>query len=129
MAYEVFERKTPRLGIPTLTFTKMGQIAFNQPAARILKKAGFERVLLLWDSTEKKLALKATGNETDVRAYKIRFNEKGNGASFSAKTFLDHVGIDYAQRVPMQAHIDPDNELFLEVSIPEKIIKTNGLKG
>jgi hypothetical protein len=98
MAYEVFERKTPRLGIPMLSFSRIGQMSFNQSAARILQKETIETILLLWDATARKLAMKATANKKDPRAYTIRYNDKGNGASFSAKTFLDHAGIDFSQR-------------------------------
>ena len=115
-------RKTPRMGTPTITFSKIGQIAFNQSAARILQKATIESILLLWDSSEGKLALKSTSNKKDVRAYRLRFNEKGNGASFSAKTFLDHAGIDYSERKPITIDINPDVEMFLEVKIPDSLM-------
>lgn len=128
MPYEVFERKTPRMGIPTMTFTKIGQIAFNQPSARVLQKETVETVLLLWDTAEKKLAMKTTSNKKDPRAYTIRYNDKGNGASFSAKTFLDHVGIDYSQRKAIPININTNSEYFLEVSIPESLFKKDGIQ-
>lgn len=123
MSYEVFERKTPRMGVPTMTFSKIGQVAFNQFASRILQKETIETVLLLWDHAAKKIAMKATSNKKDTRAYTIRFNDKGNGASFSAKTFLDYVGIDYSQRKPIPITINPNNEYVLEVAIPETLFK------
>ncbi len=119
MAYAVFERKTPRLGSPAITFTKIGQIAFNQAASRILQKEALETLLLLWDPKEKKLALKSTANKKDARAYTIRFNDKGNGASFSAKTFLDYAGIDYRERRPLPININANSEYFVELEIPE----------
>ena len=123
MAYEVFTRKTPRMGTPTITFSKIGQIAFNQSASRILQKAAIESILLLWDSSEGKLAIKSTSNKKDVRAYRLRYNDKGNGAAFSAKTFLDHVGIDYSERKPIPIDINPDLEMFVEVKIPDAQMK------
>jgi hypothetical protein len=122
MPYEVFARKTPRMGTPTITFSKIGQIAFNQSAARILQKATIESILLLWDPAEGKLAIKTTSNKKDTRAYRMRFNEKGNGASFSAKTFLDYAGIDYSSRKPISIEINPDLEIFLEITIPEAMM-------
>jgi len=121
--YEVFTRKTPRLGTPTITFSKIGQIAFNQSASRILQKATIESILLLWDASDNKLALKSTSNKKDPRAYRIRYNDKGNGASFSAKTFLDHAGIDYSERKPITIDLNPDVEMFLEVKIPDSFMK------
>jgi hypothetical protein len=123
MAYEVFTKKNIRLGTPTLSFSKIGQISFNQSASRILQTATIESILLLWDASDGKLALKSTSNKKDVRAYRVRFNEKGNGASFSAKTFLDHVGIDYTERKSIPIDINPDLEMFLEVKIPESLLK------
>ena len=123
MPYEVFTRKTPRMGTPTVSFSKIGQIAFNQSATRILQKAAIESILLLWDPAEGKLALKSTTNKKDVRAYRLRFNDKGNGASFSAKTFLDYAGIDYSERKAVTIEINPDLEMFLEVKIPETLMK------
>jgi hypothetical protein len=123
MAYEIFTKKTPRMGNPVMSFSKIGQITFNQTASRILQKATIENVLLMWDSTEGKMAIKSTGNKKDPRAYRLRYNEKGNGASFSAKTFLDYSGIDYAERRPIPIDLNPDNEMFLEVKIPTECLK------
>lgn len=126
--YEVFERKTPRLGIPVLSFSRIGQVSFNQSAARILQKETIETILLLWDASEKKLAMKATANKKDPRAYIIRYNDKGNGASFSAKTFLDHAGIDFSQRKAIPININGNGEYFLEVAIPEALFKKEGIQ-
>jgi hypothetical protein len=126
MAYAIFERKTPRLGTPMMSFSRIGQVSFNQPAARLLQKEALESVLLMWDSEARKLALKATANKKDPRMYTIRYNEKGNGASFSAKTFLDHAGIDYSERKAIPITINPNNELFLEIAIPDSLFKKDG---
>jgi hypothetical protein len=128
MPYAVFERKTPRMGIPTMSFSRIGQIAFNQHTSRILQKETLETVLLLWDADERKLAMKTTANKKDPRAYTIRFNDKGNGASFSAKTFLDHIGVDYSQRKAIPITINANNEYFLEVAIPESFFKKEGIQ-
>lgn len=121
MGYEIFEKKTPRLGTPVMSFSKIGSISFNQTASRKFEKIGVKNVLLMWDSDARKLALKATSDEKDPRAYVIRYNDKGNGASFSAKTFLDYAGIDYSQRKPMTIEISPDKDFLLEVKIPDSL--------
>jgi len=128
MAYEIFERKTPRLGIPMLSFSKLGQIQFNQSASRIMQKETIETILLLWDAKEKKLAMKMTSNKKDLRSYTIRYNDKGNGATFSAKTFLDHIGIDYSQRKGIPININANSEYFLEVAIPDTCFKKEGVQ-
>jgi hypothetical protein len=119
MAYTIFEKKTPRMGTPVMSFSKIGSITFNQTAARQLERAAVKRILLMWDSEEKKIALKMTSDEKDPRAYTIRFNDKGNGASFSAKTFLDFAGINYSQRKAMTIDIMPNKEFIVEVRIPD----------
>jgi sugar/nucleoside kinase (ribokinase family) len=118
MAYEVFTRKTPRMGNPVVSFSKIGQIAFNQYAARQLQKAGVEFVLLMWDPEERKIGIKTAG-EKDPRAYRVRYNDKGNGASFSAKTFLDFIGVDYSERKAIPVEIDATTELIVEVNVPD----------
>jgi hypothetical protein len=128
MPYEIFERKTPRIGVPTVSFTKIGQIAFNQAAARILQKESIETILLMWDAAAKKIAMKVTSNKKDQRAYTIRYNNKGNGASFSAKTFLDHIGVDLTGRRAIPITINLNSELFVEVEVPETFFKMGGIQ-
>lgn len=123
MAYEIFTRKVPRMGNPVLSFSKIGTFSFNQTACRVLQKEAIEHVLLLWDSTANKIAIKSTSNKKDPRAYRIRFNSKGNGASFSAKTFLDYVGIDFSERRSMPVEITPNSEYIVELKIPEEFFK------
>jgi len=106
-----------------LTFSKLGQVAFNQTASRVLKDAGIEWTLVLWDADEGKMAFQATTNERDPRAYHIRYNDKGNGATFSAKTFLDHAGIDYSERKAIPIDINPNQELFVEAKVPDSLLK------
>ncbi len=123
MAYEIFTRKIARMGTPVLSFSKIGQLTFNQSAARILQKDAVEYVLLMWDPEAKKLAIKTTSNKKDSRAYRIRYNDKGNGASFSCKTFLDYVGIDYYERKRLPIEINAGNEIIVEAKIPESMFK------
>jgi hypothetical protein len=120
---EWFTRKTPRIGTPVISFSKIGQITFNQSAARILQKDMIEHVLVGWDPTDNKMAFKSISNKKDPRAYRIRYNDKGNGASFSAKTFLDHAGINYDERKAIPIEPNPQAEIFLEVKIPDNMLK------
>jgi|ERR1700680_4733691 len=123
MPYEIFTRKIHRSGNPTLSFSKLGQFAFNQSAARILQKDSIELVLLMWDANSNKIGIKSTSNKKDARAYRIRYADKGNGAGFSAKTFLDHVGIDYSDRKSFPVEINPDSEIMIEIKVPDNFFK------
>ena len=120
MPYEVFTRNTSRLGVPMIGFSKLGNLVFNQFASRLLQKEAVEMVLLLWDSEHHKIAIKTTANKKDPRAYRIRYNEKGNGAQFSCKTFLDYIGIDYSQRRSHPVEINPNSELIVELKVPDE---------
>lgn len=122
MPYTIFERKTPRIGSPVLSFSKIGQITFNQAASRILQKEPIEFVLLMWDEVERKLAIKAISNKKDPRAYKIHYNDKGNGASFSCKTFLDFIGVDYSSRKAIPIEVNPNSEIPVEVKVPDSLL-------
>jgi hypothetical protein len=121
--YEVFTRKIPRMGSPVMSFSKLGQVTFNQSAARILQKETIEYILLLWAPEERMMAMKTTSNKKDPRAYHIRFHPKGNGANFSAKTFLDHIGADYSERKSVPIEINGDREMFIEVKLPDAVFK------
>src|SRR5260370_39415356 len=121
--YEVFLRKIPRMGTPVMSFSKLGQITFNQGAARILQKESVgEYFLLLWDAQERMMAMKSTSNKKDPRAYHIRFHPKGNGANFSAKTFLDYIGADYSERKSMPIEVNHYREIFIELKFPEHLV-------
>jgi hypothetical protein len=121
MPYEVFERKISRMGTPAMSFSKIGTMAFNQFAARILQKASVEFLLILWDSEERKLAIKTTKDSKDSRAYHLHYNDKGNGASFSCKTFLDFAGINYMERKTIPVELNLGGPILLEVKLPDEI--------
>jgi hypothetical protein len=123
MAYEIFTRKSQRMGSPTLSFSKIGQVVFNQIAALALQKDAIEHVLFLWDASERKFAMKATSNKKDPRAYRLRFAEKGNGAATSAKTFLDYIGMDYSERRSVPIEINTNAEYIVEIKLPEAFFK------
>lgn len=124
--YEIFSRRTPRMGDPMMSFSKLGQFTFNTLAAAALQKAAIEHVLIMWDTEERKIALKSTSNKKDHRAYRIRYHEGGNGASFSAKTFLDYIGFDYSQRRGVPVEINPNHEMVIETKIPDEFFKRKG---
>jgi hypothetical protein len=123
MAYEIFTRKVQRAGSPTLSFSRIGQVRFNQSATKILQKDAIEYVLLMWDAAEHKLAFKGTSNKKDPRAYRIHHTDKGNGAGFSAKTFLDYIALDYSERRTVPIEINTNNELLVELQVPDSWFK------
>jgi hypothetical protein len=96
MGWEIFDRKTTRTVDPRVTLTTLGRVALNRGAASVLEKIAAEHVFLLWDSETSKCAIKVTGKK-DQRAYKLHYGQKGNGAGFSAVTFLNHIKYDWSE--------------------------------
>ena len=96
MPYEIFSRELVRkLGTPQATVSALGRVTLNRAATEVFKKEAVEAVLLLWDASAHKFAIRPTSNKKETRAFKVRYGNKGNGASFSAVTFFNHIGYDY----------------------------------
>jgi hypothetical protein len=117
MAYEIFTRKVRRMGTPSVTFNKMGRLQFNKAATAKLEKEAVEYVLLLWDAESNKVGLRLI-TKRDPRAYKVAYGAKGNGAGFSAKTFFDHIGLDYTETRTAPVEIG-EGDILLEFQVPE----------
>ena len=95
MAYEIFEKKAVRVGAPAVTVNRKDRISINSQAAKIFHQQAVEFVLLLWDKQSRRAALRPL-TKKDSRAYKLSYgkiaNKQPNGASFSARSFLNHIG-------------------------------------
>jgi hypothetical protein len=114
MGYEIFEKKATRVGSPAVTFSK-DRISLNNPAAQIFYQDAVEFVLLLWDSDNLRVALRPL-TKKDKRAYKLSYgpvsNNQPNGASFSARTFQNHIGWKEGGSVVMPAEWNPKEGLM-----------------
>lgn len=121
MGYEIFERKTRRLGSPGISFNANGIITFNKAAALKLKAEAVENVLVLWDAAQHKIAIRRIGKK-DARSYHLHFGKRDNGGGFSAKTLLDHIGFDFAQTRSMPATWNEEEAMF-EVEVPVECLK------
>ena len=119
VTYEVFTRKTRRVGTPCVTFTKTGRIALNQAATAQMRKLAVEYVALLWDSSANKFAVRPVTTK-DARSYKLNFGVRDNGAGFSAVTFMDHIGYDFKKRGSVQFSAQwNESEGMFEVSMQD----------
>ena len=116
MGYEVFEKSTTRVKVPTISVTKNGRISFNSAATRKLREMGIEAVLLLWDKDTSKFAVRKT-HKNDIRAHKIRVQREGS--IISAKAFLSHIGYDYSETMTLPANWNNKEKIF-EVELPRK---------
>lgn len=116
MAYEIFTRKVARRGTPMLTITKLGRLSLNKTATVILEKQAIEFVLVLWDNEGRKIGIRPI-TKRDNRAYTLAYGKKGNGAGFSAKTFLDYINYDYSQSRSFPTEWNTSEGVF-ETEIP-----------
>ena len=94
MTYEVFDRKRRPVGLPAVTFSRLGRISLNQAATAVMRKLVVEHVVLLWDADSRRCAIKPV-NKRDSRSYPLNYAKRDSNAGFSAVTFMEHIGWDY----------------------------------
>lgn len=126
MAYEVFKRTSVRVEEPSLSVTPDGRVVLNAAAARALGEAGVKSVLLLWDKTNSKLAIKAAP-KNDINAYAISFTRNREGGSLRAKMFISHIGWSALRRERLAATWDP-KERMLEAAVPREFVSPHAVK-
>lgn len=122
MAWEIFERKIRKRGSPAITLNKLGRISLNKTATAVLEKEAVELVLLLWDADKHQIGIRATTKKGDPRAYRLAFGQKGNGAGFSAKTFMDYIGYDFSESRSFPARWEEAESTFV-AEIPEEHLR------
>ena len=127
MAYEVFKRTAVRVEQPSLSLVPDGRIAFNAAAVRVLTGAGVKSVLLLWDKTSRKVALKAAAKgEKDCYAVSI---VKGTySGSLRAKSFLSHIGWSAPKRTMLPATWNEKEKMF-EITLPSEYVGSESSPG
>ena len=118
MPFVVFDRKFTRRTEPTVTLTTLGRIALNTGAAALLTKAAAEYVLLLWDPEAGKVGIKVIGKK-EPRAYVLHFGKNGNGAGFSATTFVNFIKYDFSESRAFPLDWDETGNMFT-FSIPKE---------
>jgi hypothetical protein len=111
MAWEIYNRKIMRSIEPTVTLTTLGRVALNKGASAQLEKLAAEYVLLYWDSETNRCGIKVIGKK-DQRSYRLHYGKNGNGAGFSAVTFLNHVRYDWSQTRTFPLQWQEDENMF-----------------
>jgi hypothetical protein len=121
VAYQIFEKKSVRTGVPGITVLTNGRMAINSSATQVLHKNAVEFVLLLWDEDALRIAFRQI-TKKDPRAYKISYGTNNSGCSFSAKSFLDHIGWKFANKQYLPAEWNED-EAMLEAKVKPEYLK------
>ena|ERR1700676_3231335 len=116
MSYEVFKRTAARVETPTVSLVPDGRISLNAATCRILAEAGTKFVLLLWDGTNNKMALKAA-HKGDKNTYAVSLGPGRHSGSLRAKTFLNHIGWSATKRERLSATWDERERMF-EITLP-----------
>jgi hypothetical protein len=116
MGYEMFERTGTRVASPTISIVPDGRIAINAAASRILLGAGIKSVVLLWDRTNHRVALKAA-QKGDKNAFAVSIAPANYSGSLRAKSFLSHVGWTARKREMFPATWN-EKERMLEATLP-----------
>lgn len=122
MAYEVFQRTGVRVEEPTLSITPDGRMVLNAAGTRILNQAAVRYVLLLWDQSNAKIALKST-SKGDRNAYAVSLVSNKHSGSLRAKSFLSYIGWRAPQREILPATWN-EKEKTLEITIPRKHVRS-----
>jgi hypothetical protein len=120
MAYEVFKRSGVRVETPSLSLVPDGRIALNAAAVRVLTGAGVKSVLLLWDKTNNKLALKAAP-KSDRNAYAVSIVRDSHSGSLRAKSLLTHIGWSAPKRILLPATWQEKEKMF-EITLPREYV-------
>ena len=124
MAWELYARQVIRTGEPAVTITKMGRIALNKLASELMEKQQAAHIVILWDREKFRCGIKVA-NSKDVGAYNLTPGSLGNGAGFSAVTFLNYIKYDWTSTRSFTADWD-DAEKILAFSIPKEHFGASG---
>jgi len=115
MAYEVFKRTGARVETPTLSIAPDGRIAINAAAVRLAKEARVKSVLLLWDWTNHRLAIKMA-QRSDRNSYALSIASSHSGG-LKAKSFLSYIGWKGRKRETVPAAWNEKERMF-EATLP-----------
>jgi hypothetical protein len=116
MAYEVFKRTGARVETPTLSITPDGRITINAAAVRIARESRVKSVVLLWDSTNHRLAIKIA-QRGDANSYALSIAPSSHSGSLRAKSFLRHIGWKARKREMIPAAWNERERMF-EATLP-----------
>jgi hypothetical protein len=115
MGYEVFKRTGARVETPTLSITLDGRIIINAAAVRIARESRVKSVVLLWDWTNHRLAIKMT-QTGDRNSYALSLATSHSG-SVRARSFLKYIGWRARKRETIPATWNEKERMF-EVTLP-----------
>jgi hypothetical protein len=111
MAYELYKRTGARIETPILSIVPDGRIVVNAAAVRIFTAERITSVLLLWDATNHKLAMKAA-RKGDENSYAVSITASSHSGSLRAKSFLNFIGWKARNRERILATWNQKEQMF-----------------
>ncbi len=124
MGYEIIGRTIVYQGSPMITLTAKGRLSFNKAASSILQKEAVENVLLMWDKERRYIGIRSIAKK-DPRSYKIHWNKRGDGAGFSAATFLKIIEYNASETRSYEVQWDEQQQTF-EIEVPKEYFTKGG---
>ncbi len=121
MAYEVFERTNARVETPAISIVPDGRIAMNAAAVRIAENQQVNWVLLLWDWTHHRLAVRAS-HKGEKNAYALSIS-RGHSGVVRARAFVSYIGWKARKRVQIPAAWNEKERMF-EVVLPVEYLES-----
>ncbi len=123
MAYEVFQRSAVRVSTPSLAVSPLGLIAFNAAACRLLIEAGVKSVVILWDRSKCRIAVKAAPRG-ERNSFTVTINGGSHSGGVRAKSFFRHIGWVAPKRVPLATTWNAAERMF-EATLPRHYIASS----
>src|SRR5215468_4166611 len=116
MSYELFKRTSIRVDSPTFGIRPDGRIAVNAAACRIMSEAGIKAVVLLWDSSARRVAIKAAP-KGDKNAFAIA--RSGHSGIIGARTFTRYIRWNASSRQTLPGVWNASEKMF-EINLPRQ---------
>jgi hypothetical protein len=127
VAYELFERTSVRVNSPALSITPGGRVAFNAAACRLLIETGIKTVVILWDKTKNRMAIKAAP-KGEKNSFTVTFTGGNHSATFAAKSFIRHIGWKAPKREMLPTTWISAEKMF-EVTLPKEYVASTSTEG
>jgi len=121
MGYEVYKRTGARVETPTLSIAPDGRITINAAAVRIARESRVKSVVLLWDWTNHRLAIKMT-QAGDRNSYALSL-ATGHSGSVRARSFLRYIGWRARNRETVPATWNEKERMF-EAILPAEHLES-----
>lgn len=116
----MFKRTSARVDTPTISIATGGKIAINAAACRVLLEAGIKTVVILWDKTSNKMAIKAAP-KGDKNSFTVTFAQDHHSGSLAAKSFLRHIGWNAPKREMLPTTWNAAEKMF-ETTVPPQYL-------